>query len=841
MLSKKSRGSSGQQRQQGTKEDEGSRAPSRTSKAAATAEDQSNKPLSFSPDSGKHSSAAGDVLSKRIRTMRKRLQRAEASEKKKEAGDKISAEQETAVAGIPILRAVIKELEELCNTTESDVDVSKEDVVTDEDVHVQIVDDENMVLQQALRLVYAVNNRLPRITAAYVSDHERSQLSEFYRLIFSQMAEDGKAVDEKLDQNSDSAVKHLRNLTERSSQLVDGMNSATNSAEKASYADISAIIDRIFSVPASGANLVANSIECQCVRLSKLSSIVVDSENDSQDADDDFNMKVYVPPGGFTFIASAAVVDGSDDEEDEAAQQKGTENAAAMTMPQPTHADESPDGDEADAAKDVGGFVHPIKGASLEDTSTSQAEQAPTSLADGVTMVMPVPADDATRDIEGSGVPSDVFTPYGVSAQAAPAMPRWSPGPGLPTTTAAIPSGMYGGMPMPFPPHMAMMYGYAPPHMYGMQSISPVGSSGVGVVPPGVGGAASETKSSSVPPRDSSISGAGEPQQQQQQQQLPQQISEEMWMSGNGSEAVSRLGTHTPTVAVPGFHGMSVTPPVVGSMGGIDPYQQAMAVAAAAAAAGYGMGSPYMYPHIDASNISTAATGGGSENNESVHSIDSASNRGAGSRANSMYYQQVAPAAVATAAAAAAAAVAGDGQRGFNQAISGNEYHQMAAASYQWAQQSEPHQFVKNMHGGAYAGYPYQGQAQSQGQGMAVGQQQHQQQGSQNNTQNYQQGQGYRRRGSGSNNGASSGGGHQHGQYQRDRRGHNNNNNGGYSQQNRQQRWNNSNNNNNGGQHGYNQHHRQHNGSRDASQHHSQDTGSNFGGSEGSGYYSRQQ
>ncbi|KAJ1720645.1 hypothetical protein LPJ53_004753 [Coemansia erecta] len=836
-MSKKSRGSSGQQRQQGTKEDEGSRGPSRSSKAVAAAVEQSNSAVAFSPASGKHSSAPGDILSKRIRTMRKRLQRAEASEKKKAAGDKISAEQESAVAGIPILRAVIKELEDLASSTESDIDVSKDDTVADDETCVQIVNGESLVLQQTLQLVYAVTDKLPRITAAYVSDYERSQLSEFYRLIFTHMTDDAKTVDEKFDQPSNAAINHMRSLTERSPRPVDGMAPAPDSSEKTSYSDIATIIDCVFSAPASGAGLVASPIECQCVKMPKLSSIFVETETDLQDPDDDFNMKVDVPPGGFTFIASAAMVEGSDDEDDEATQQKDTEGAASMAMPQPTHADEPTDADGASAAKDVGGFAHPIKGPSLEAASTSRPEPTPASLADGVTMVMPVPADDSTRDVEVSAVPDGVFTPYGVSAQAAPAMPRWSPVSGLPATTAAIPGGMYGGMPMPFPPHMAMQYGYAPPHMYGMQSISPVG--GAVVAPPGMGSAGSEAKPGSVPPRDSSVSGVGEPQKQQLQQQ--QQIGEEMWISGNGSEAVSRLSTHTPTAAVPGFQNMSVTPPVIGSMGGIDPYQQAMAAAAAAAAAGYGMNSPFMYPHIDASNLSTAATGGGSENNESVHSIDSASNRGAGSRPNSMYYPQVAPPAA-------------DGQRGFNQAMAGNEYHQMAAAPYQWAQQSEPHQFIKNVQAGVYAGYPYQGQGQ--GQGMTAGQQQQSQQQqpqpqpSQNTQQSYHQGQGYRRRGSGSNNGSNSGGGggHQHGQYQRDRRGHNNNNNsGGYSQQHRQQRWNNNNNNNNnssnggGGQHGYNQHHRQNNNSRDVSQHHSQDTASNFGGSDGSGYYPRQQ
>ncbi|KAJ2787714.1 hypothetical protein GGI15_000485 [Coemansia interrupta] len=726
-MPKKSRSSSGQQ---GTKEDESGRAPSRLSKAATAAAEQGNEVAAFSPASGKHSSASGDILSKRIRTMRKRLQRAEASEKKKAAGDKISAQQETAVADIPILRAVIKELEDVAGLTESDVvDVSKDD----DETHVQIVNDENLVLQQTLRLVYAVNDRLPRITAAYVSDYERSQLSEFYRLIFSQVAEDAKAVDEKLDQPLNAATNHLRNLAERSPQPVDGMTATTDSAEKTSYGDIAALIDGVFGAPASGAGLVASPIECQCVRMPKLSSIFIDTDTDPQDPEDDFNMKVDVPPGGFTFIASAAVVDESDDEDNDAAQQKGADGAITTAMPQPTHADESVDTDAAAPAKNVGGFAHPIKGSSLDVASMDRSEPTPASLAEGVTMVMPVPAEDSTRDAEVSAVPEGVFTPYGVSAQAAPAMPRWSPVSGLPATTASMPGGMYGGMPMPFPPHMAMQYGYAPPHMYGMQSISPVG--GAVVVPPGMGGPGSEAKPSSVPPRDSSVSGVGEPQKQQQQQ-----MGEEMWMSGNGSEAVSRLSTHTPTAAVPGFQNVSVTPPVIGSIAGIDPYQQAMA-AAAAAAAGYGVSSPYMYPHIDASNLSTAATGGGSENNESINSVESASNRGAGSRPNSMYYPQV----------AAAPAVA-DGQRGFNQGMAGSEYHQMAVAPYLWAQQSEPHQFIKNVQAGVYPGYPYQGQGQGQGQGMVGGQQQQQPQPSQNNQQSYYQGQGYRRRGSGSNN-----------------------------------------------------------------------------------------
>ncbi|KAJ2854421.1 hypothetical protein J3B02_002679 [Coemansia erecta] len=523
-------------------------------------------------------------------------------------------------------------------------------------------------------------------------------------------------------------------------------------------------------------------------------------------------------------------------------------------MPEPVYANESSTdngqggrtGNVSDSR--VGGFVQPLKVPILSEESTAtigsakKAVSPATSTAQDITM--PMPADNPTGDnaFDGVSVVPAGFVPYLTSSQIA-SMANW-PVFNVPSTAAtsggAVP-GMYGGgvVPMPFPPHIAMQYGYVPPQIHGMQPISPA----AGIGPPGIGDNSDignpKTGAVAASAKDSTGSLPDAIEQQQANHTSHQAVGgnviqptaiapgirgnplgEDMWIPANaiaahhhqGNEQGSQIGTPTPIIAASGLQGMSATPPLAAGS-----YQYpAMTAAAAAAAAGYSMATPFTYPHVDASSLSTAATGGGSENNDSVNSGDSASNRGNGvpSRPNSMHhYPQLTP----------------DGQRGFAQAVNMNMGMNMGmvdypqTAPYVWPQQAEsyhhPHHqhqhhhqpYAKAMQTAMYAGYSHQNQADNQQQSSFQQPQQQQQQQQQS-----QLSHGYRRRGSGSNsnnsNNSSSNGGastSHHSQYSRDRRGHNGN--GGYQ---RQQRWHNNNNSNNsinnGGGSG-NSHHRQHN------------------------------
>ncbi|KAJ1835980.1 hypothetical protein LPJ63_000696 [Coemansia sp. RSA 2711] len=124
-------------------------------------------------------------------------------------------------------------------------------------------------------------------------------------------------------------------------------------------------------------------------------------------------------------------------------------------------------------------------------------------------------------------------------------------------------SGAYGMLPMPYPPHMGMQCAYLPPPMYSMPGM-------------GVGPALNATASA----RGSPAGEAG--------------LAGEMWAGRGGDKPEA---TQPPAPMVPDLY-----------------QQQAM------------LAGGYMYPHVDASNLSTAATGG-SENNGSENS-DAASNGG---------------------------------------------------------------------------------------------------------------------------------------------------------------------------------------------------------------------
>ncbi|KAJ2757351.1 hypothetical protein GGI19_000070 [Coemansia pectinata] len=574
------------------------------------------------------------------------------------------------------------------------------------------------------------------------------------------------------------------------------------------------------------------------VKMPRLGTVFADA---SGEEGGEFSTQVAIPPGGLTFIASAAVMQESDDDDsvsasvdiaDIADAMRGTALESSDDVPMPSHTDDGPAAvaHAETSTESVGGFAHPPD--SFAQTILAQATQAArivegSAAAAGAAVVapqMPVPADHTPAAGE---LPPSGFDVYGMASWPQSATPvSASAIDGSAASATAMPSlpGMYGALPLPYPlPHpLAMHCGFLPPLMYGVPPSmgSPVAPGGAAPPPPpGLGPTTSAHSLAGVPPSSATSS---EALAAAQQQALEQQS--ELWMSEHGVVDANGVPRSKMVMAMPGT----------------DHYQHAVAAAAAAAAAGYPMNVPFMYPHIDSSNISAAATGGGSENNESVVSVDSLSNRGVASRFASVHYPQQ--------------PLAGDSARGFNMS-GGGEYPPVT--QYMWPEHS------KHM-AAAQGAYPYIHHQQQQG---------------------YHQGsggagqQGYRRRGSGSNNssgsgsangsnannnnnnnssgGSNSGNNYHHNQHQqhhqqhhqsRDRRG---NTGGGYQ---RQQRWNN-NNNNSGGQGGYNSrhhHHHQHPQHRHQSPHnnstYSQDAGApGFSGvapsevsigSSNSGYYS---
>ncbi|KAJ1888257.1 hypothetical protein LPJ66_008667 [Kickxella alabastrina] len=874
---------SGGQRQQTTKDDDESGSAAKTSQSAQPKSTPANEGVA-----GVTSINKADVsknISRRLLIIRRKLQRTEASEKKKEGGGQISAEQEAMVASIDTLRALVQELEYLSGPATNGGEHEKEHIASidraiEEQVREQTLASEALVHQQTLRLVFAVNEKLPRVGASAVADGDRTVLVGFYRLVFAGV---GECVGDEVTLPPLVAINHLRQLAQRALDPVDGLILMAGGVESVavSYAKIAAIVDSVVAAPTVDAEapllrpsvLVTGQVgSVSGVKMPKLVPLFMQNDAGLEEMDIDFNTQVIVPPGGLTFIASAEMVEGSDsdslygdDNEDTEKHGSAPDITIAMSMPESVHADISAQDPATDAAH-VGGFVHPVKSLAQsigqgvlgnvraeQVESESVAGAATVSQADTTSMVMPDPAAHPALLLEAALLPVG-FNPYGVghhaAAAAAGSIPSWSAAGG--TSAGSMGPGMYGVMPMPYPPHIAMQYGYMPPHMYGMQTMSPV----AGVAPPG---AIMPDRASPLVGISVSGSGGGIVPDHQQQKQIigtvilgnpPAPTTEnEMWMGGNintiGGDAkpnqhmhgVSVLDNISAAPNVANIAGVAAPLPMMAPMINIDPYQHAMAAAAAAVSAGYAMNSPFMYPHIDASNLSTAATGGGSEHNGSVHSLESSSNRGGGSQPSSLHYPPHPH-------------MPSDGehqQRGFSHAEYSIPPHTQAG-QYMWPQHQPQQQGDQHLHakhiqaaaGPGYGGYVYSNQTQNLGQQVAqhvaqhqvIPQQQHQQQP------NYQ-GQGYRRRGSGSNSNSSGGGSNHHNsggsnnsnnhhnnQYPRDRRG----NNGGYQ---RQQRWNNTNN-----QHGgYNQHQRQqHNNNNSSSSRYGQDQGQ---GGQGKGQQSQ--
>ncbi|KAJ2083108.1 hypothetical protein H4R24_001083 [Coemansia sp. RSA 988] len=754
--------------------------------------------------------AGAEAIQRRVRALRKKLQRVEAAENRKASQEAAgNANQESAAPSkATMLRAVVKELEELGQSIGSSAATVAAGVKTgNEGPRIghggaqKRRDGEVSVGVQTLRLAYAATDGLAKYGALCISDSEQCKLAEFYGMLLAGVGIG--ATDEKLSLAPAATAKHLRLLALREVATVIGMEEATD------YAELSGIVDRVLECANGGyggdkATQLASvapdvrAANSQAVIMPELKCMAIQS--DGSDAEDgNFNGHVVMPPGGISFIASADIAEGTDSEEadenevaadaavEESQRSAPVEVSSGVVMPLPVEVGDS----SGIAEKHVGGFAHPFPAngqatAAVPNEGGESVGAADNSQSNGTAIATLAPTDSHPRE-NGVTVPPPVgFGGYG--APPTGIMPNWT------TTTApagagavaspisGVPGG-FGMMPMLYPPHLAMQYGYLPPHMYNMPGVN---AAGVGANPPHsvqtppMGGdapavVAVEPAAQRAPPPAGAGPGPG-----------PGAAHGEMWGAdakgavasvAGGEEAV--LGGHPPPMGSTRALDGVPAPPMMLSMPSSDPYQQAMAMAAATA--GFAMNAPFMYPHIDASNLSTAATGG-SENNDSVNSIDTpsnrgGSNRGGSSRPDSMHVQQqqVPPAQAqqqhmqpvqsqpqVADPVQSQPQVADVGSRGFVQPAA-PEYP--PATQYMWPQpQPQPQaDHSKNMAQGMY-NYMYQ-------------QPQHPY---------YHGHQGYKQRGSGGSSSSNSGGsGGQHHSQPRERRG-----NPGYH---RQQRWSNSN------------------------------------------------
>ncbi|KAI7822095.1 hypothetical protein BX661DRAFT_173152 [Kickxella alabastrina] len=464
---------SGGQRQQTSKDDDESGSVAKTSQSAQPKTTPANEGVA-----GVTSTNKADVsknISRRLLIIRRKLQRAEASEKKKESGGQISAEQEAMVASIDTLRALVQELGYLSgpatNGGEHDEKehIASIDRAIEEQVREQTLASEALVHQQTLRLVSAVNEKLPRVDADAVADGDRTVLVGFYRLVLAGV---GDYVGDELSQ--------------RALDPVDGLILMAGGVESVvvSYAKIAAIVDSVVAAPTVDVEaplLVTGQVRSVSgVKMPKLIPLFMQNDAGSEEADIDFNTQVVVPPGGLTFIASAEMVEGSDSDS------FAPDITVAMSMPEAVHVDISAQ-DPAMNAAHVGGFVHPVKSLAQsigqgvlgnvraeQVESESVAAAAAVSQVDMTSMVMPDPAAHPALLLEAALLPVG-FNPSGGSEFYSKLAG------GRRDISRVDGPGMYGVMPMPYPPHIAMQYGYMPPHMYGMQTMSPV----AGVAPPG--------------------------------------------------------------------------------------------------------------------------------------------------------------------------------------------------------------------------------------------------------------------------------------------------------------------------------------------------------------------
>ncbi|KAJ2724340.1 hypothetical protein GGI07_002019 [Coemansia sp. Benny D115] len=793
-----------------------------------------------------------DAIGRRLRDIRRQLQRAEANEQKAGETSKPSAQSHAAGGNVAVLCAVAKELESLIGPGAAKTNTARghdagEGESMDVNAHAgterQAVDDATCVLEQTLRLLYAIEAKTPGDCA---------ELAAFYRIVASDTGSASAAIDsDALKNRLSQSMQHLRLLAQRSPAPV---TDPTEQGQAVSYAAIATLVDSALDAPAKadrnsssvsgalhqakGSNYLRDTKAGLGVIMPGLQSVLAQIGSNAA-RDPEFNKQVAVPRGGFTFIASADIVNGSPESEndcDEDDAMAGNVAASAtyvdsvdisicVKMPDPiAYAEDANTQDQSAPIKSSDDAEPAVKKRAVttmdpspapEPVSASESASAcgpvsmPMAMHIFAPMTMPTPAHHGTA--EAALVAPAAFRPYD-NANHPIATGSWPTTPNAAAAAAAAATGvpsMFGMMPMPYSPHMAMPYGYLLPHMYGMPDMSP----GVSVAPPGM----DPTRVPSAEEQLSAFGGMVMPAGPIAGTALAQG---EFWNAGAIDSAAANSAVtgakSTPPGAVSGsVDAASATKPAapgglsnagVGTAA-IDPYQAGIG---ALPVPGFNMASLFAYPQPDASNLSTAATGGGSENNDSVNSVDSMSNRDGSSRTNPVRYpQQAMP----------------DGyQRWFAPTAVMAEYPQ--ATHYVWppqAEQSTPQaKYMQTMDSHTGAGLHHQGQNQSQSQSPHHNQTHNQYQG--------HQGQAYRRRGSGSNSsGAGSnnnsnqhGGYNQHHQYSRDRRNNNNSSNGsgGY----RNQRWGNNGNNNSNGQHGFHIHrqHHQH------SYHYSKNTSANY-------------
>ncbi|KAJ2816964.1 hypothetical protein FBU31_006392, partial [Coemansia sp. 'formosensis'] len=230
------------------------------------------------------------------------------------------------------------------------------------------------------------------------------------------------------------------------------------------------------------------------VKMPRLGTVFADASAD----DSEFSTQVAIPPGGLSFIASAAALESDDDDSASAsvdiAEITDAMRGAAVLQESAAAAAAKP---AETATEGVGGFAHPTG-------SFAQVIKAHTTKADeGTTGVpqMPVPADHTPAAGE---LPPSGFDVYGMASwpNAAAATPASAPSiDGAAPAATAMPShpGMYGALPMPYPlPHpIAMHCGYLPPPplMYGV----PPSMGSPALPPPGLGPTTPHSHASAPP------------------------------------------------------------------------------------------------------------------------------------------------------------------------------------------------------------------------------------------------------------------------------------------------------------------------------------------------------
>ncbi|KAJ2454224.1 hypothetical protein EV183_001709 [Coemansia sp. RSA 2336] len=540
--------------------------------------------------------------------------------------------------------------------------------------HRQVLDDEAHVHYQTLRLAYAA--ALPEASTSH--SQAQSVVGKFYTMLTADIA--GEKPDEKLSPSTMDIAQHLQSLCSRKDTLVPGWTEP----ESVSYRQLAEAVDQLLKPSTAEPASAKSTGKSQAVKMPKIAALTVDPGS-ARSEDSEFSMQVVVPPGGLSFIAADDAVEGADDKD-----KSYTKQAAPMSsMPEPTQSTAA-DKHGSDEGHKVGGFAHPTRMfAGPTASAKAAAEEGGSELAGANNAVsMPVPDDNAPMGHQHAGG----FGVFGMPMAGA-AGPGWTAAAAAAAAATgasgvSVP-GAFGMMPLPYPPHIAMQYGYLPPHMYSMPGPNPVGMAAAaattGTPASGSPAAANAVLATTMPP----VAGMAE-----------------SWAKGQLPMGNMEAGGNKAAMIEHGAEPNAMVQQAM--MPGIDMYHQQMMMM-------MGGGGTFVYPHVDASNLSTAATGG-SENNESLHSVELGSNS---SRPTSMHLQQQQQQPPAKAVAEA---------RG----LASSEHRQQAAASsYMWTPQEK--QVAQQP---AY-GYSYQ--------------------------QPYYQHSGYRRRGSGStsNNSSSNAGANQ--------------------------------------------------------------------------------